>query len=265
MYVTFLFKFLRNVKYEEALEKFESVLGTKLEPNEAAVAGFELPRCKQCSHIHNCHGATTTTSSCTDFKPVPAGNPTGFGNFANPAGYAMLAPGVVGGASSLEDSSRVKYKDNLYVPNLQIALGGATGICYLHHECSPPVIHSSILFDEDCEAKIVTHGYIAPELDEAAVASYNVTCCHSKLNQAPTATNYDVGSTTWVDLRIAPLLSAMEVTLLGHGPSRSTIDPIQTSDQSRFLGYEKAYILAEYDSVTLIFAVVFHFLPIVDE
>ncbi|KAI5384680.1 hypothetical protein KIW84_071622 [Lathyrus oleraceus] len=227
MYVTFLFKFLRNVKYEEALEKFESVLGTKLEPNEAAVAGF--------------------------------------GNFANPAGYAMLAPGVVGGASSLEDSSRVKYKDNLYVPNLQIALGGATGICYLHHECSPPVIHSSILFDEDCEAKIVTHGYIAPELDEAAVASYNVTCCHSKLNQAPTATNYDVGSTTWVDLRIAPLLSAMEVTLLGHGPSRSTIDPIQTSDQSRFLGYEKAYILAEYDSVTLIFAVVFHFLPIVDE
>ncbi|KAI5384674.1 hypothetical protein KIW84_071616 [Lathyrus oleraceus] len=170
MYVTFLFKFLRNVKYEEALEKFESVLGTKLEPNEAAVAGFELPRCKQCSHIHNCHGATTTTSSCTDFlspvyvphmavpeysnsdpyphptngnyvlmprggshvnannlkygvqqfKPVPAGNPTGFGNFANPAGYAMLAPGVVGGASGLEDSSRVKYKDNLYVPNLQL-------------------------------------------------------------------------------------------------------------------------------------------------
>ncbi|AES69582.1 hypothetical protein MTR_3g031730 [Medicago truncatula] len=37
--------------------------------------------------------------------------------------------------------------------------------------------------------------------------------------QAPTATNYDVGSTTWVDLRLAPLLSAMEVTCLGHGPS----------------------------------------------
>ncbi|CAI8607934.1 unnamed protein product [Vicia faba] len=53
------------------------------------------------------------------FKPVPAGNPSGFGNFASPAGYAMLAPGVVGGASGLEDSSRVKYKDNLYVPNPQ--------------------------------------------------------------------------------------------------------------------------------------------------
>ncbi|MFS8028996.1 hypothetical protein Hanom_Chr16g01517151 [Helianthus anomalus] len=37
--------------------------------------------------------------------------------------------------------------------------------------------------------------------------------------QASTATNYDVGSTTWADLRRAPLLSAMEVTNLGHGPS----------------------------------------------
>ncbi|KAI5424206.1 hypothetical protein KIW84_030425 [Lathyrus oleraceus] len=45
--------------------------------------------------------------------------------------------------------------------------------------------------------------------------------------QAPSATNYDVGSTTWVDLRKAPLLSAMEVTILGHGPSGSPIDPIQ--------------------------------------
>lgn len=53
------------------------------------------------------------------FKPVPAGSPSGFQNFANP-GYAMLAPGVVGGASALEDSSRVKYKDNLYVPNPQV-------------------------------------------------------------------------------------------------------------------------------------------------
>lgn len=51
---------------------------------------------------------------------------------------------------------------NVIVIWMKIALGGATGICYLHHECSPPVIHSNILFDEDCEAKIVTHGYIAP-------------------------------------------------------------------------------------------------------
>ncbi|KAG5019927.1 hypothetical protein JHK87_015782 [Glycine soja] len=37
--------------------------------------------------------------------------------------------------------------------------------------------------------------------------------------QAPTTTNYDVGSATWADLRKAPLQSAMEVTSLGHRPS----------------------------------------------
>ena len=47
--------------------------------------------------------------------------------------------------------------------------------------------------------------------------------------QAPTATNYDVGCSTWEHLRQAPLLSAMEVTNLGHGPSWSPIDPIQVS------------------------------------
>ena len=57
------------------------------------------------------------------FKPVPAGSPTGFGNFSNPNGYAMNAPGVVGGATGLEDSSRLKYKDgNLYVPNPQVCI-----------------------------------------------------------------------------------------------------------------------------------------------
>ena len=47
--------------------------------------------------------------------------------------------------------------------------------------------------------------------------------------QVPTTTNYDAGSPTWGDLRRAPLLSAMEVTSLGHGPSWSPIDPIQVS------------------------------------
>ncbi|CAA2979173.1 GBF-interacting 1-like isoform X1 [Olea europaea subsp. europaea] len=54
------------------------------------------------------------------YKPVPTGNPTGFGNFTNPSGYAINTPGVVGSATGHEESSRLKYKDsNLYVPNAQ--------------------------------------------------------------------------------------------------------------------------------------------------
>uniref|UniRef100_A0A7N0TAH4 Uncharacterized protein n=1 Tax=Kalanchoe fedtschenkoi TaxID=63787 RepID=A0A7N0TAH4_KALFE len=36
--------------------------------------------------------------------------------------------------------------------------------------------------------------------------------------QASTATNYDVDSTTWADLSLTPLQSAMEVVNLGHEP-----------------------------------------------
>lgn len=54
------------------------------------------------------------------FKPVPTGSQTGFGNFTSPNGYAINAPGV-GSATGLEDSSRLKFKDgNLYVPNPQV-------------------------------------------------------------------------------------------------------------------------------------------------
>lgn len=56
------------------------------------------------------------------FKPVPTGSQTGFGNFTSPNGYTINAPGV-GSATGLEDSSRLKFKDgNLYVPNPQVSL-----------------------------------------------------------------------------------------------------------------------------------------------
>ncbi|KAL3322170.1 hypothetical protein AABB24_039679 [Solanum stoloniferum] len=54
------------------------------------------------------------------FKPVPTGSASGFGNFTSPTGYAINTPGVIGSATGLEDSSRMKYKDgNIYVPNPQ--------------------------------------------------------------------------------------------------------------------------------------------------
>ncbi|TYG49268.1 hypothetical protein ES288_D10G081200v1 [Gossypium darwinii] len=37
--------------------------------------------------------------------------------------------------------------------------------------------------------------------------------------QAPTTTNYDVGSPSWGDLKATPLPSAMQVTSLGHESS----------------------------------------------
>ncbi|KAK9947848.1 hypothetical protein M0R45_003448 [Rubus argutus] len=46
---------------------------------------------------------------------------------------------------------------------LQIALGAAKGLCYMHHDCVPPVIHrdmksSNILLDADFNAKIADFG-----------------------------------------------------------------------------------------------------------
>lgn len=55
------------------------------------------------------------------YKAVPTGSQTGFGSFTSPTGYAMNAPGVIGSAAGLDDSTRLKYKDgNLYVPNPQV-------------------------------------------------------------------------------------------------------------------------------------------------
>ncbi|XP_073040149.1 uncharacterized protein [Primulina eburnea] len=52
------------------------------------------------------------------FKPVPTGGPTGYGNFSSPAGYAINTPGV-GNAVGHEESSRLNYNDSLYAPNPQ--------------------------------------------------------------------------------------------------------------------------------------------------
>ncbi|KAF9596532.1 hypothetical protein IFM89_012263 [Coptis chinensis] len=56
--------------------------------------------------------------------PHPSnGTPTGFGSYSNPAGYTLNAQGTVGGATGLDDSTRMKYKDgNIYVPNPQEAI-----------------------------------------------------------------------------------------------------------------------------------------------
>jgi len=58
--------------------------------------------------------------AASQYKPVPAGSHTAYGNYANPTGFTISPAGSVGGATGLEDATRIKYKDNnLYVPNPQ--------------------------------------------------------------------------------------------------------------------------------------------------
>ncbi|XP_072978932.1 uncharacterized protein [Typha angustifolia] len=62
-------------------------------------------------------GMKYTTSQ---YKSVPPGSTAGYGNYTNPAGFTINPPGTIGGAPSIEDVTRIKYKDNsLYVPNPQ--------------------------------------------------------------------------------------------------------------------------------------------------
>ncbi|XP_030468085.2 receptor protein-tyrosine kinase CEPR2 [Syzygium oleosum] len=109
----------------------------------------------------------------------------------------------------------------------RIAVGAAKGIAYLHHDCSPPIIHrdiksTNILLDEDYEPKIAdfgiaktvekshkgpncsrlagTHGYIAPELaytltvsEKTDVYSFGVVLLEIVTGRQPLEDEYGEG------------------------------------------------------------------------
>ncbi|KAL2936248.1 Receptor protein-tyrosine kinase CEPR2 [Bienertia sinuspersici] len=109
----------------------------------------------------------------------------------------------------------------------KIAVGVAKGLCYLHHDCSPPIIHrdiksTNILLDQDYEPKIAdfgiakatdnspdssklscfagTYGYIAPELaytcrvtERSDVYSFGVVLLELVTGKGPIEEQYGEG------------------------------------------------------------------------
>ncbi|KAK8618699.1 hypothetical protein V6N13_132682 [Hibiscus sabdariffa] len=106
-------------------------------------------------------GANGVKYGIQQFKPVPAGNPTGFGNFTGPSGYAINAPGVVGSATGLEDSSRTKYKDgNIYVQNQQ----GDTSDLWMQNPRELPNMQSAAYYN----MPQTPHGYMPSHTGHAS-------------------------------------------------------------------------------------------------
>ncbi|KAK8454160.1 hypothetical protein SEVIR_5G406300v4 [Setaria viridis] len=103
----------------------------------------------------------------------------------------------------------------------RIAVGVAKGIMYLHHDCSPAIIHrdiksTNILLDEEYEAKLAdfgiaklvegsplscfagTHGYMAPELayslkatEKSDVYSFGIVLLELLTGRSPTDQQFD--------------------------------------------------------------------------
>ncbi|CAL9113992.1 unnamed protein product [Musa textilis] len=92
-------------------------------PNYASNPGYPHPSTVNSYVLMPGGSSHIPASKCatTQYKPIAAGNPTGYGTYTNPASFAISFPGAVGNTTSQEDLNSVKSKDNnVYVPNPQL-------------------------------------------------------------------------------------------------------------------------------------------------
>ncbi|GAB2291162.1 hypothetical protein Dimus_025421 [Dionaea muscipula] len=153
-----------------------------------------------------------------------------------------------GEEEEVKGSSRKMDQVDWYT-RYRIALGVAKGIAYLHHDCSPPVIHrdiksTNILLDDNYEPKIAdfgiakaaaensllvsqvslfagTHGYIAPEMaytvkisEKSDVYSYGVVLLELLTGRRPTDHGGEGGDIVQWVLKIANQKAEMGIDVL---------------------------------------------------
>ncbi|RLN15871.1 hypothetical protein C2845_PM02G00140 [Panicum miliaceum] len=99
-----------------------------------------------------------------------------------------------------------------WIKRLKIATGVAEALCYLHHECTPPMVHrdvqaSSVLLDDKFDVRLGSLSEVCPQEGEgspSATCSYDVYCFGKVLLELVTgrlgiSASNDAATSEWLD------------------------------------------------------------------